>query len=148
MFIDIEQAIVSRLETKLAALDQKPRVYPGAELEHIQDRSQGAASVFVAYNGIVGVDTLPGNASVCKLTLEFLVWIVARSASRKESGQGTRETADPIIVETLQSLAGWRPIEGAAQLVPSDSPGQVYADGFGYFPVAFRITQQIRGNPT
>jgi hypothetical protein len=144
--IDIEDAIVTRLETKYTALDIVPKVYSGSDIENIIDRSQAAASVFVSYNGIVGIETIKGNAAIITLTIEFILWVVTRSASRHDSQQGTREKADPIVLATLEALSGWRPIAGLSQLVPGESPGQAYQEGFGFFPLVFQTRRQVRGD--
>lgn len=146
-FIDLELAIVARLETKLASLSPKPRIYSGADLENIKDRSHGDASVFVAYNGITSVEPLQGAPSIATITTEYLIWIVTRSASRHASGQGVREGADDIVVAVIDALMGWRKNSETPALGMTTAPAQVYTNGFGWFPLAFQCRRQARGNP-
>jgi hypothetical protein len=145
--IEIEHAIVERLSDKLGSLTVAPKVYPGADLENIADKSQSAAAVFVAYNGIVGVEPMANVPGVAKIKVEFLIWVVTRSAKNHGSQQGTRETADPIVDAVLEWLSGWKPAQNIPALVPGESPGQVYRNGFGYFPLTFTTTRQVRGKP-
>ena len=147
MFFDVEEAIVARLATKLAATTAKPKVYTAQELENVKDRSQNAAAVFVAYNGISSIAPLSGNPAIVTVSVDFVVWTVTRSASRHGSGEGTREAADPILLAILDALCGWRPVSGLPPLTLTDTSGPAYAEGFGYFPLAFTLTRQIRGNP-
>lgn len=147
MFADVEDNVVTRLTAKLAALDSKPKVFTAANLTGIKDKSQGGASVYVAYNGISGITPLAANPAVVTVSHEFMVWTVTRSASRHGSQEGTRELADPIMVAVLQALCGWRHTTGAAPLELAETPGPAYEEGFGYFPLVFTLKQQIRGNP-
>ncbi len=146
IFFDLEDAIIERLEAKLAVLDPKPKIYPAADLENAKEKSQAAAAVFVAYNGISGVDQLQGAPHIVTLTNEFIIWAVAKSASRHGSQQGTREKVDPIIEGVIKALAGWKPTKElpALGLVPTPAPG--YDEGFGYFPLVFHIKRQVRGD--
>lgn len=147
MFVEIENAIVSRLEARLAssALPRIPRVYTAADFEAVRDRSQGDATITVAYNGIGRVTPLAGSPLVVTVEAEFYVWVTARSASRAASQKGTRELADPLITLVMQSLCGWRPGAGEPPLELSESPSPAYEDGFGHFPFVFVIKQQVRG---
>lgn len=148
MFFDVEDAIVERLNTKLAALNPRPKVYDSTGLEDMQNRSQMAASVYVAYNGISEIQPLPGNPAIATVGQQFIIWTVTRSAKGHDSQSGTREAADPILVAILEALCGWRPVSGKQSLELVDTPGPAYAQGFGYFPLAFSLRQQVRGNPT
>lgn len=149
IFFDIEDAIITRLQAKLATLDKPPKVYPAVDLANIRDKSQAALAVFVAYNGISGVDRLPNAPHIMTLANEFIVWTVSKSASRHGSQQGTRETADPVLEGIIKALAGWRPVEGLPQLEMVSTPGPAYGeDGFGYFPLVFQIKRQVRGDVT
>lgn len=147
MFVEVEDAIVTRLTTKLVAVGKKPKVYTAADLANIKDKSQGDAKVYVAYNGISGITPLAANPAVVTVSHEFMVWTVARSASRHGSQEGTREIADPIMVAILEALCGWRHAAGKAPLELAETPGPAYEEGFGYFPLVFTLKQQIRGNP-
>lgn len=145
-FIDVEEAIVTRLQTKLATLDRVPKVYPAADIENAKDKSQVAAAVFVAYNGITGVEQLKGAPHIVTLTQDFIIWTVTRSASRHGSQQGTRESADPILEGIIKALAGWRPASGMPALEMTETPGPAYGEGFGYFPLSFTMKRQVRGD--
>lgn len=145
IFSDLETAIIARLEAQLATLSPVPRVFPAADLANVRDKSQSAASVFVAYNGIIEVDDQANAPHVAKLTTEFIIWIVSRSASRHGSQQGTREAADPLVEAVIAALMGWRPSPQVERLRLGQAPGEVYADGFGYFPLTFTCRRQVRG---
>lgn len=147
-FIDVEEAICARLETKLATLSQKPKIYAAADLENAKDKSQAAAAVFVAYNGISKVDQLKNVPHVATLTQEFIIWTVTKSASRHGSQQGTRENADPIIEGVIAALMGWKPAATLAALEMVEAPGPAYGEGFGYFPLVFQMKRQVRGDVT
>lgn len=149
MFFDIEDAIVERLNIKLAGLNPRPRVYDSTGLDDMQNRSQMAASVFVAYNGLAQIAPMPGDPSRLTAQQLFMVWTCARSAKGHDSRLGVREASDPILVAVLEALCGWRPVKGKQPLVLSDTPAPAYDEnGFGYFPLAFTIKQEIRGNPS
>lgn len=146
IFIGIETAIASRLADKTAALNPRPSIHSGADLENAQNRSHGDASIWVAYNGIVAVNPLERVPHVATITTEFLIWVATRSASRHGGQQGTREIADPIIQAVLEALTGWRKDNQTPPLRLTQSPGQVYTNGFGWFPLAFHCDRQIRGS--
>lgn len=147
-FIDVEEAIVTRLETKLATVTPKPKVYSAADLENAKDKSQVAAAVFVAYNGISSVDAMNGAPHVVTLAQEFIIWTVTRSASRHGTQQGTRENADPILEGIIRALTGWRPAAGLPPLRMAETAGPAYGEGFGYFPLTFILQRQVRGDVT
>lgn len=147
MFFDVEDAIVDRLTAKLAAVTPKPRVFSSVDLEGIKDRSQHAAAVYVAYNGITNISPLQQAPQVVTVQQEFIIWTVTRSASRVASGEGIREAADPIMVAILDALCGWRPAQGLPPLELDGTTGPAYDEGFGYFPLSFKLKRQIRGNP-
>ena len=149
MFVEIEDAIVARLQERYQSqqtpLPAMPRVITAADLVQGKDRSQGDARVVVAYNGINGVNPLAGNPAVVTVTHQYYVWIATRSASRANSGRGTRELADPIMVATLQALCGWRAAPGVV-LGLTETPGPAYdEDGFGHYPLVFQYNTQVRG---
>ena len=148
VFIDVEEAIIARLEAKLATLDRVPKVYAAADLENAKDKSQTANAVFVAYNGITGLEQLKGAPHIVTMTIEFIIWTVTRSASRHGSQQGTRDNADPILEGIIKALAGWRPAAGLAPLEITETPGPAYGEGFGYFPLSFNLRRQVRGDIT
>lgn len=149
IFFDIEDAIITRLQAKLATLDKVPKVYPAVDLTNIRDKSQAALSVFVAYNGISNVEKLPNAAHIMTLSNEFIVWTVSKSASRHGSQQGTRENADPVLEGIIKALAGWRPAATLPALEMVATPGPAYGeDGFGYFPLVFQMKRQVRGDVT
>jgi hypothetical protein len=145
-FIDVEEAIIARLGTKLATLDKVPKIYSAIDLENAKDKSQLAATVFVAYNGIVNVEQLNGAPHIAHFTQEFIIWTVTRSASRHGSQQGTREIADPILEGIMQALMGWRPATGLPPLALAETTGPAYGEGFGYFPLTFIMKRQVRGD--
>ncbi len=145
-FIDVEEAIITRLETKLATLDTVPKVYAAKDLESVKDKSQIAAAVFVAYNGITNVEQLNSAPHVVTITIEFVIWTVTKSVSRAGSQQGTREKADPILEGIIQALTGWRPASGLPQMQLAETVGPAYGDGFGYFPLTFTMKRQVRGD--
>jgi hypothetical protein len=147
-FIDVEEAIIERLEAKLAALTPKLKIYSASDLENAKDKSQVAAACFVAYNGISGVDQLRNVPHIATLTQEFIIWTVTRSASRHGSNQGTRENADPILEGIIQALMGWKPVAGLPALEMVEAPGPAYGEGFGYFPLTFVLRRQVRGDVT
>lgn len=149
MFVEVEDAIVARLTTRIdaAALSIKPRVTTMANIASIRDQSQGDANVFVAYNGLAGIQPLSGNPAIVSVMQQFIIWTVARGSSRHATQEGTREIADPIMVVVLESLCGWRYAEGKTMLELAETPGPAYEDGFGYFPLIFQYRTQVRGNP-
>jgi hypothetical protein len=150
MFVEIENAIVTRLTEKFSGmtLPATPRVYTGADFSRIKDRSQGDASVIAMYNGLSGITPLAPNVpSVVTVSQDFIIWTQARSASRHDSQEGTREIADPIMMGILEALCGWRYAPGKHMLELAETPGPAYEDGFGYFPLMFRYKTQVRGNP-
>lgn len=146
MFQDVEDLIVDRLELKLAGLTPCPKIYTATDLENAKNWSQVAASVFVAYNGITGVDSMKGAPNIATLSQEFYVWTVTRSASRHGTQKGTREAADPILDGVIRALMGWKPGPAIPALELRDSPSPAYAEGFGYFPLVFSLRRQIRGD--
>jgi hypothetical protein len=145
-FIDVEEAIIERLQTKLANLDKVPKIYSAIDLENAKDKSQLSAAVFVAYNGIVNVEQLTGAPHIAHITQEFIIWTVTRSASRHASQQGTREIADPILEGIMQALMGWRPATGLRPLAMAETTGPAYGEGFGYFPLTFMLKREVRGD--
>jgi hypothetical protein len=149
MFVEVEDAIVARLEARIgvATLPAKPRVTTMANLASIRDQSQGEASVFVAYNGLAGIQPLTGNPAIVTVMQQFIIWTVARGSSRHATQEGTREIADPIMVVVLEALCGWRYAAGKSMLELAETPGPAYEDGFGYFPLIFQFRTQVRGNP-
>lgn len=147
LFVEIEDLIIARLESKLATLNPKPRIFPGKDFENIKDRSQGAQGVCVMYNGITSIDRLPSTPHIAKVTLEYLIWIVTRSGKDHGTGKGNRESADPIVYAAMNCLMGWRPDKEKSPLTITEAPGQVYADGFAYFPLAFTIIRHVVANP-
>lgn len=148
MFVEVEDAIVIRLKEKfdLTNFQVKPRVQTIANIISIKDQSQGDANVFVSYNGLSGIQTLPGCPSIVTVNQQFILWTVARSSSRHATQEGTREIADPIIVAILEALCGWRYAVNKAILELAETPGPSYEEGFGYFPLIFKYKTQIRGN--
>lgn len=146
IFFDVEDAIIERLQTKLATVTPKPKIYPAYDLENAKDKSQGAANVFVAYNGIVNVEQMKGAPHVGTITIEFILWVVTKSASRAGSQQGTRENADPILEGIIAALMGWRPAAGLPQMELVETTGPAYGEGFGYFPLTFHMKRQVRGD--
>jgi hypothetical protein len=150
MFVEIEDAIVARLQARFQALETPlpamPRVVTAADVAQAKDRSQGDSRVVVAYNGISGVNPLSGNPAVVTVSHQFYIWISTRSASRHGTGRGTRELADPIMVATLQALCGWRIGQGLPLLELTETPGPAYdEDGFGHYPLVFQYKTQVRG---
>lgn len=146
MFQDVEQLIVERLTAKLAGLTPAPKVYTAVDLENAKNWSQLAASVFVAYNGITGVDSMKGTPSIATLSQEFYIWTVTRSASRHGNQQGTRDAADPILEAVIRALLGWKAAATVPALEMKDAPSPAYGEGFGYFPLVFSLKRQIRGD--
>lgn len=147
-FIDVEEAIITRLQTKLATLDRVPKIYSAIDLENAKDKSQIAAAVFVAYNGIINVEQLNNTPHIVTLSQEFILWTVTKSASRHGSQQGTRENADPILEGIIAALTGWRPATGLPPLQLAETTGPAYGEGFGYFPLTFIMKRQVRGDIT
>lgn len=145
LFIDLEDMLADKLTAKFESLERKPKVLIGQDFENIRDKSQSGQTVFVAYNGIIGVDQLPANPRVAMLTLEYILWVVTKSSRSHGNSKGTRDNADPVILSVIAAIMGWRPTPESAFKI-STAPAQVYADGFGYFPLAFTITRQIRGD--
>lgn len=148
IFLAMESAIVDRLAMRLSMLDTKPKVCRAADLDSIKDRSHGELRVFVLYNGIAEIQTLNENApNIGTLTNEYLVWVVARSAKAHAEQLGTKELADPILLEVIQALMGARLISGHRPLLLMPSTIEpAYAEGFGFFPLTFHHRINIRGD--
>lgn len=147
-FIDIENAIAERLTQKLADMQPKPRVFQSRDLSKIKDVSQGELSVFVTYNGIVSVEEAAPNApAIGHITNEYLIWVVARSASQHGTQAGTKELADPVLERVIGLLMGVNLIKGLAPLrIAPSGLSPAYSDnGFGYFPLAFHHRKPVRG---
>lgn len=148
-FLAMEDAIIAHLGVKLADLNPKPKLYNSADLMHIKDRSQGDLSVFVAFNGDVAVeDVAPNVRHIGRVTQQFMVWVVARSARDHATQHGTRQLADDVLSAVVMALIGAKLLPHYEQLTIADAPSPAYADGFGYFPLAFNTRKTVRGATT
>lgn len=145
LFVDIQEAIVTRLTEKLAALSPAPKIYEGRDMEDVKRWSQGDLSVFVAYNGITETSALSQAPHVATIGQDWYIWTVARSARSHRDGSGERETADPVMTAILKALTGWSPVAGV-RLELKPNPGPAYGDGFGWFPLVYGAKRQIRGD--
>jgi len=146
LFLEMEDAIIARLNARFADLTPVPRVYKSSDLAMIKDRSQGDLSVFVAYNGIVGAETAAPNVRhIGAIQQQWMIWVVSRSAKSHGAQAGTRELADPVLERIIESLMGAKLIKDIVQLVITDTVSPAYSDGFGYFPLAFNARKTVRG---
>lgn len=147
LFLAMETAIVEQLEARFADMSPKPRVYTSTEIGNIKDQSQGDLNVFVAYNGIIAAEPqAPNIKHIGSITNQWLVWVVARSSrGQRNSGDGIRELADPVLERVIESLMGQKLLKEYEALTITDTIPPAYGDGFGYFPLAFNARKTVRG---
>lgn len=140
--IDVEHAIVARLNERLKDTGLVKFVYDTSEYGNVEEESQLVPAAAVIYNGYRAGEQL-GNGAVQVVNLEFLVVVVARSSTKAMRATGAKADASVIFDAAIRALSGWKPARGMKSLTLGDAPGAGYSDaGFTYIPIAFnsRIT--------
>jgi hypothetical protein len=140
--IDIEAAIVDRLNLRLRDAGVVKFVYDTKAYAAVEEESQLVPAVAVIYNGYRTSEQLE-QGSVQAVELEFLVVAVTRSSTQTLRATGAKAAAGEIFHETVQALIGWKPAPGLRRLKLADAPGAGFSGaGFTYLPIAFntRIT--------
>jgi hypothetical protein len=150
MFNDVEQSILDRLTTGLAAqpevsILQQSQVKDGDELR------QKAPFVAVIYDGYtLGDDIAQGIVQQIKLDW----WVMIGTKSAQGRGKNIKASADNGILakQVLQLLLGYRLKKpdgqpSGAYLRLRESPGPEYQDGYCYLPIGFTSAVTFTGTP-
>lgn len=98
-------------------------------------------------NGIIAAEPQAPNVKhIGTITNQWLIWVVARSSrGQRNSGDGIRELADPVLERVIESLMGQKLLKEYEALTITDTIPPAYGDGFGYFPLAFNARKTVRG---
>jgi hypothetical protein len=136
MFLDVEDAIVDRLNERLAGT----AVLTAEELSDINERQQVTPAVHVIYSGYRPTREV-GDGIVQEIETQWTVVIAVRSARRG----GVREKAAPVMREVIKALAGWRPDKSHSTLKLASAPSAAHNPGFSYYPVQFTTRESVRG---
>jgi hypothetical protein len=106
----------------------------------VDEQQQKTPAVYLLYAG-GDPEGEPGRSERGDLTVFRQRWaavVAVRNVENTASGQGIREEAGPLIVQTYRALAGWRPADGFNPLIMAGDVQAAYSEaGFGYFQLLF-----------
>lgn len=140
MFEAIEQAIVSRLQSKLG---QGVGVHTEHDIARVPELRQRAPAVFVIYDGYSVVED-GANGRVAQIEQQWLVVCAALRATGRGDPIDARNDAGAIAGDVLAALLGYH-LGGGRYIHIADAPGPEYEGGFCYLPLAFTIRATFRG---
>lgn len=146
-FLDTEAAIITRLEAKLLAAENKARVFAASQMALIEERQQIVPALYVVFDGYEPVQAIAAG-KIQQIEQTWTITVAVRNAYGQTSGEGVRADAEPLLELVLAALCGWKPsaeFTGMA-LAPGGAPA--FGDGFGYFPLHFRTRVSVRGSTT
>jgi hypothetical protein len=71
--------------------------------------------------------------------------IVVRNLRDVREGAANRADAGELMDAVFRALTGWKPSTEFRALRPANAPRAGYAGGFGYYPLAWTLRMQMRG---
>lgn len=138
MILDIENAIVARLEQEIGSL---AKVTTANELADLEERAQITPAVHVIYGGYTPTNQA-GQGAAQEIETRWIIVIAIRTARR----DGATDKADPIIDTAFKALAGWKPKTGSRPMQLRSGPQAAHSNGFAYYPLAFATRETLRGD--
>jgi len=137
MILDVEDAIVARLEARIPDV----RIYRATELSDINETAQVTPAVHVVYGGYAPTKEV-GHGAIQEIETRWMAVVAVRSARRGD----THDKADAIFDSVIAALAGWRPADGKTALKLMAAPPAEHRPGFSYYPIQFATKETVRGD--
>lgn len=132
-FLAVEPLIVARLAARVPVPGLKILAAP--DLAGLQARSQPVPAVHVVFGGFGQLESAHGVLEVAET---WYTVVVVRNVRAAHQGADTRADAGPILDAVFAAMSGWRP-EGYQSAKPLLPPAGGYEDGYGYFPLAWKL---------
>lgn len=130
-----EALIVARLRAELEA---GMHVITAQDLGKVSERAQRTPAVHVVYAG----PDITDDGTMVEIVETWYTVVAVRQVADQVGGQGAREDAAPLLNAVWEALFGWVPGAGYKELQPITPPAAGYTDGFGYYPLAWRVRQK------
>lgn len=135
-FFAAQPLLVARIQQEVDV----PFVLTAAEAALIEEQQQKTPAIYIVYAGGEPVGE-PGRSEQGEVTVFRQRWaavVAVRNVENTATGEGIREEAGPLIVQTYRALSGWRPAAGFNPLILVGDVQAAYSDaGFGYFQLTF-----------
>ncbi len=138
-YLAAEPLIVARLRAQVAGVPDA-NVLTAADLAGVEARAQHTPALHLIYDGDEPLGE-PGQSETGDTQITWQRWLLVvavRSARDTTGGSGARAVAGPLLVATIQALAGWRPSADHSPLVRAGAPRPVFDAGFAYYPQLYR----------
>lgn len=135
-FMGAEPLILARLATAVTLPGLK--VFGAPDLDGIQARSQPVPAVHVVFGGFERLESTP---AVIEIVETWLTVVVVRNVRAAAQGGDTRLEAGAIMDAVFAALNAWQPA-GYQPFTPATPPTGGYDDGFGYYPLAWRVRRR------
>lgn len=135
-FFAAEPLLVARIQQEVSV----PFVLTASEAALVEERQQKTPAVYIVYAG-GDPEGDPGRSEHGDVTVFRQRWaavVAVRNVENTVTGEGIRDEAGPLIVQTYRALAGWRPRAGFNPLIMAGDVQAAYSEaGFGYFQLMF-----------
>ncbi|CUZ06842.1 Uncharacterised protein [Serratia marcescens] len=141
-YLFCEPLLIGRLR---AAVPEFVEVTGVAGLSQMNDDNPICPMAYVMYLGdTVNTSTAATGGGQRRLQFVTQLWAVVVCvyfADGRGLGADISSEAGPLMLKTVEALAGWSPLEGVTrQLARSNQslPAQ-YESGYGYYPLVFQV---------
>ena len=135
-FLAVEPLIVARLAERVAVPGLKVLAAP--DLAGIQARSQPVPAVHVVFGGFERLDSANNTIDIAET---WYTVAVVRNVRAAHQGADARAEAGVLLDQVFAALLLWQP-DGFQAFKPALPPAGGYDDGFGYFPLAWRVARR------
>lgn len=142
-FLALEPLLMDHLR---AALPPQVHVLAVADLADVSWKMQPTPAVHVLYRGHRPTREKTGMFE----EIDQVWWtvVVVHNARGLRDGRAARQTAGPLLGQLVQALGPWvPPLSGYGSFALAEAPAAQYEDGFGFFPLAWRVHARLRVAP-
>ncbi|MFZ6872865.1 phage tail terminator protein [Undibacterium sp. Di27W] len=135
-YLFIEKPLIARVKEEMPGLQG---VYACANLADLATQQQITPAAHVIYVGDDPSTSPQGTLGKTQAVIQLWAVILAvYDADPKNTGEGARRIAGPLIASLLRAVCGWKPDDTVKPLVRSRPVPPHYANGYGYYPFVFK----------
>lgn len=130
-FLALEPLLIARIREQVAAPGLK--MFAPPDLDGVLERAQHTPAIHVLRIAVrVNIES-----GLTTITEDYATIVAVRNVRDAVSGAANRADAGPLLDALFMALLGWLP-EGCKSFEPLDPPRDLYRDGYGYYPLAWR----------